>query len=128
MELRNSDRTIHPPFKCNEDFLHGLEIHDSAESMFLKCYNEKDEFVQSTCVLRDAEIIKVQKERKRQEQFHNMDDATLRKYRKYDGLEEFKISEQSRLNCELESKLVKDNKTSCQEIGENINSIYLINA
>ena len=127
MELRNSERTANQPLKCNEGIMHGLEIQDSAESMFSKCFKGREENVQSTCVFRDAENVKVRKERKRLEQFNNMDDAILRKYKKYDGLEQFKISEQSRLNCELESSLVKHNNTSCQEIRENINSNYLIN-
>ena len=122
MELRNSESAINLDVKSKADILHGTGKLDSAESMFLKCYKGSEENVQSTCFFRDAENTKVQKERKRLEQFHNMDDATLNKYRKYDGLEEFNTSKQSSFNCELESTLLKDNKTSCEEIEENIKS------
>ena len=122
MELRNSESAINLDIISKADILHGTGKLDSAESMFLKCYKGSEENMQSTCFFRDAENTKVQKERKRLEQFHNMDDATLNKYSKYDGLEEFITSKQSSFNCELESTLHKNNKTSCEEIEEDIKS------
>ena len=129
MEMRNSENVLNIPFKVKDDILHGSEKLNSTESMFFKCYKSREENVRSTCLIREPENIKVQKERKRLEQFHNMDDdATLNKYRKCDGLEEFIISQQSSVNCELESTLVNDNNTSCQDIEENTSSIHSMNS
>ena len=129
MEMRDSENVLNIPFKVKDDILHGSEKLNSTESMFFKCYKSREENVRSTCLIREPENIKVQKERKRLEQFHNMDDdATLNKYRKCDGLEEFIISQQSSVNCELESTLVNDNNTSCQDIEENTKSIHSMNS
>ena len=129
MEMRNSENVFNIPLKVKRDILHGSEKSNSTESMFFKCYKSREENVRSTCLIREPENIKVQKERKRLEQFHNMDDdATLNKYRKCDGLEEFMISQQSSVNCELESTLVNDNNTSCQDIEENTKSIHSMNS
>ena len=128
MEMRNSENVLNIPFKVKDDILHGSEKLNSTESMFFKCYKSREENVRSTCLIREPENIKVQKERKRLEQFHNMDDdATLNKYRKCDGLEEFIISQQSSVNCGLESTL-NDNNTSCQDIEENTKSIHSMNS
>ena len=89
MELRNSESAINLDVKSKADILHGTGKLDSAESMFLKCYKGSEENVQSTCFFRDAENTKVQKERKRLEQFHNMDDATLNKYWTMKGILNF---------------------------------------
>ena len=126
--MRNSENAIYL-HNVKEDNLHGSGILNSAESMFFKCYKSCEENVQSTCLIRDAENNKVQRERKRVEQFHNMDgdDATLNKCKKYDGLEDFIISQQSIVKCELESTLVKNNKTSCQESEENTNTNHPVN-
>ena len=127
--MRNSENAINIPFKVKDDILHGSEKLNSTESMFFKCYKSREENVRSTCLIREPENIKVQKERKRLEQFHNMDDdATSNKYRKCDGLEEFIISQKSSVNCELESTLVNDNNTSCQDIEENTKSIHSMNS
>ena len=133
MKLRDSDRgLLDVPTKCYDSTLqHLTEQEDSDENrLFNKSRKGNDIF---TCSMRDFQNDEIEggKERKKLEQLHNINDASFRKCRKYDGLDNVNCSKQFVLDNGIEStfsakvhNLYDSSENSENFIDKNVNDLF----